>query len=258
MKETSKIYVDIESLFDLRQAVLYQLCEKDKLIAYLNSDEYNLRSMDRFSIVDQAQYDKLYNERDKSIIPYSVITYILNSLKSKIDTLEKRNAYFKENTEAEIILNIYPFKLTAKEAETFQNLLFIKLETSAIVTIVSMSSLELSPYFIKNSRIVSCFIYNFKDWMNIHSDTIESIKLTETIMYFPALHYDDHSEDDLKKIKGLGFKDMFAYVEFLLASVASINFLPVIFYSNLITSSLYVEKYTEELKKMDINDFKEN
>ena len=45
---------------------------------------------------------------------------------------------------------------------------------------------------------------------------------------------------------------MFNYTEFLLSSVANINFLPTVFYSNLITASRYLKKFNQELKDTDL------
>lgn len=252
MKETSKIYVDIESLLDVRQAILYTLCpDQDKLMAYLDSEEYNFRQTDTFSIVDSSTYNKAYQSRSTDILPYSTITHILVSLKTKLANLEKRNIYYGETKTPEVVLNIYPFTLTTEHIDQIQNLLFVKLETNTLVTITSISPLELSPYFIKNGSFTACFIYNFSEWMNFHSKSLETNKLTDTVLYFPAI-YVNYDEKEQEKIVKLGFKDVFNYTEFLLSSVANINFLPTVFYSNLITASRYLKRFNQELKDTDL------
>ena len=252
MKETSKIYVDLESLLDIRQAILYTLYpDQDKLMTYLDSEEYNFRQTDTFSIVNSADYDVAYKSRSTDLLPYSTITHTLISLKTKLANLEKRNIYYGETKTPEIVLNIYPFTLTTEQTEQIQNLLFVKLETNTLVTVVSISPLELSPYFIKNGSFTACFIYNFSEWMNFHSKSLEDNKLTDTILYFPAI-YVSYDEKEQEKIVKLGFKDVFNYTEFLLSSVANINFLPTVFYSNLITASRYLKKFNQELKDTDL------
>ena len=78
MKETSKIYVDLESLLDIRQAILYTLYpDQDKLMTYLDSEEYNFRQTDTFSIVNSADYDVAYKSRSTDLLPYSTITHTL-------------------------------------------------------------------------------------------------------------------------------------------------------------------------------------
>lgn len=248
MKETSKIYVDIESLLDLRAAVLLQLVKKDELLDYLNSEEYNFRQIDDFSVVNKDDYNRLDQDKPIDLIPCSVVTYILTSLKSKLNNLEKRNNFYNEKKVPEVLLNIYPFELSESQAKALQNMLFMKLETNTMVTIVRMSPKEVTPYFIKNSGVITTFMYSFKAWMNEHSTALEKTKLPDTIMYFPSLYHEKHDEKELQKITKLGFKDLFGYTEYLLSSVANINFLPVVFYSNLVTSSLYVDKFNDVLK----------
>lgn len=248
MKETSKIYVDIASLLDLRAAVLLQLAKKDALLEYLNSEEYNFRQIDEFPLVNKVDYDRINTEKPIDLIPCSVVTYILTSLKSKLNNLEKRNNFYNEKKVPEVLLNIYPFELSESQANILQNMLFVKLETNTMVTIIRMSPKEVTPYFIKNSGIITTFMYDFKAWMGEHSAVLEKTKLTDTLMYFPSLYHEKHDEKELQKIIKLGFKDLFGYTEYLLSSVANINFLPVVFYSNLVTASLYVDKFNDVLK----------
>lgn len=248
MKETAKIYIDIASLLDLRAAALSQLGDQEKLVEYLNTEEYNFRQMDEFPLVDMEQYKRLDKEKPVNLIPASVITYLLTSLKSKLHNLEQRNNFYNEKKIPEVLLNIYPFKLTNTQSKALQNMLFVKLETNTLVTVISMSPKDVTPYFIKNSGIITAFMYSFKDWMNEHGGVLETNKLPDTIMYFPALYHEKHDEKELQKITKLGFKDLFGYTEYLLSSCVNINFLPVVFYSNLITASLYIDKFNDVLK----------
>lgn len=248
MKETAKIYIDIASLFDLRAAALSQLADQDKLIEYLHSEEYNFRQIDIFPMVNAEDYARLDKEKPVDLIPASVITYLLTSLKSKLHNLEQRNNFYNEKKVPEVLLNVYPFKLTDGQSKALQNMLFVKLEANTLVTIISMSPKEVTPYFIKNSGIVSAFMYSFKDWMGEHTAALENNKLLDTIIYFPALYHDLHDEKEIQKIVKMGFKDLFAYTEFLFSSCANINFLPVVFYSNILTASLYLNKFNDVLK----------
>ncbi len=91
-------------------------------------------------------------------------------------------------------------------------------------------------------------MYQFSEWLTEHTDSLNQTKLTEILFYFPALYQTEDIKNELEEIKKSGFKDIFSYVEFLYSSVLNVNFLPVVFYSNLITSSVYVEK----LEKVDL------
>mgnify|MGYP003593691835 CR=1 FL=1 len=62
------------------------------------------------------------------------------------------------------------------------------------------------------------------------------------------------SPKEIEKIKKLGFKDIFGYGEFLLSSAVNINFLPIVFYNNIVTSSILVDKYNEGLSKTSLGE----
>lgn len=253
-KERGKIYVDIESLLDIRQGILHKLTTEDKLVKYINSDEYNLREMDSFSIVNMDDYKKIYEAKPVDILKYSTITYIINVLNTKVANLEKRNSYYGEKKIPEVLLNIYPFQLDKDTIELIQNMLFIKLHRKSYVEIINIPNKELSPFFIKNSSIVTCLIYNFQEWFNLHADSLREVKLLDTVMYFPSIYYNKGTKEDLKLINNLGFKDVFSYIEFIMAEYALINFLPIVFYSNIMTSSLYINQFNKVLVKEGFKD----
>lgn len=255
MQETSKILIDIESLFDLRQAALFDTVdEKEKLATYLTSQEYNFRSIDEFPLVTTEVYKERYNRLDLSLLSKSVITHMCVVLQSKINNLEKRNTYYNEKKIPEVVVNIYPLVLTEVNQEQLQNIIFIKLGGNCMVSIVSLSPANLTPYFLTSSGYISCFMYNFSNWIGIHTPAIEKNPMTDILLYFPSIYDKKGSKEEMETFTKLGFKDIFAYVEYLFASVASINFLPTVFYSNAVTASLYLQRFDENLKKHSFSD----
>jgi len=254
MKETSKILIDIFSLLDIRQAILYSLYEdKEKLSDYLLSEEYNFRGIDVFPNINEIEYNNKLKECSLELLPFSTITYLIISIKTKLSNIEQRNNFYRENKVPEVILNVYPFKLNSKQVEQLQNILFVKLDTNTLVNIVNLPPKEISPLFIKNGGFISCFMYDFSEWIEQHSSSLENIKLTDTILYFPSISKAKISEEELSKITKLGFKDIFGYTEFLFSSVANISFLPTVFYSNLITAMGYLSKFNDILKNKKLD-----
>lgn len=259
MKETNKVYVDIQSLLDLRQSVLFNLYDdKEQLADFLLSDEYNFRTRDVFNNIDQNKYEALLKEASTDLLSGSSVTYILNTLKSKISNLEKRNNFYNETKIPEILLNVYPFKLTDEEIEHIKNLLFYKLEANCIINVINLSTKDISPYFINNMSLVTCFIYDFTEWMSIHVDSLEGNKNTDTIIYFPSLSKVDLDEESITKFNKLGFKDIFSYTEYLFSSYANISFLPVLFYSNITTATAHLSKFDNILKDKKLENEESN
>ena len=258
MADTSKIYVDIESLLDVRQAILSKLMDPVKLAEFVVSDEYSFRKTDIFKNVDMVEYEKIYKDMTVDLLQRTTVTFIVNTIKTKLLNLQKRNTYYGETKNPEVLLNVYPFKLSQEQADIIQNLLFIKLGSSCLVTLIDKPIEEISPFFIKSLDITACYIYNASKWIEKHTDALNNIKLQDTLLYFPAIYKVEDDTNEIAKITKLGFKDIFGYVEFLLSSAVRINFLPVLFYNNIVSSSILIDKYNEGLAKTSLGDYDGN
>ena len=254
MTDTSKIFVDIESLLDIRQAILSKLMDPVKLAEFVVSDDYSFRKTDIFKNVDMVEYDKLSKNLSIDLLQRSTVTYIVNTIKTKLMNLQKRNTYYGETKTPEILLNVYPFDFNEKQAEALQNLFFVKLGSCCLITLIKKPIEEITPYFIKSLDINTCYIYHANIWIEKHTDTLNKMKLPDTLLYFPAICKVEDDTNEIAKITKMGFKDIFGYVEFLLSSAVNINFLPVLFYNNIVSSSLLIDKYNEGLAKSSLGD----
>lgn len=251
---TTPIYVDIHSLLDIRQAILSKLVDPIKLAEFVVSDEYNFRKTDIFKNVDMVEYEKIKNNLTADILTRTTVTYIVNTIITKLQNLQKRNSYYGESKKPEVLVNVHPFKLTEKQADIIQNLVFIKLGKSCLVTLIDKPTEEISPFFIKSLDITACYIYDASCWIENHTDSLNNIKLPDSLIYFPSIYKVEDDANEIAKITKLGFKDIFGYVEFLLSSAVSINFLPILFYSNIVSSSIMINKYNESLAKTSLGE----
>ena len=77
MADTSKIYVDIESLLDVRQAILSKLMDPVKLAEFVVSDEYSFRKTDIFKNVDMVEYEKIYKDMTVDLLQRTTVTFIV-------------------------------------------------------------------------------------------------------------------------------------------------------------------------------------
>lgn len=246
----SVIYVDIESLFDLRQGFLATSdFEFEKLSDYLLSEAYNFRETDQLLFVNPTAYREAMREPDVRFLENSTITRILLSVKSKVDNIENRNKYYNETTVPEVMLNVYPFSFPEDKMEHIRNLLFYKLGSDCLVSVVRIEPVDVSPFFFKSSNVVSAFIYDMSTWVNNHIKALETVRIPDTILYFPSVLAEKPSEKEMKEITKLGFKDVHSYTEYIFSTVASVNFLPTVFYSNIVTALSHLKKFDESIKK---------
>lgn len=251
--KTGIIYVDIESLMDLRQGHLSTLeIEPEILSQYLLSDEYNFRSSDNFKFSTREEYKGNLNKSNLAILEGSTITYILTSILRKIDNIESRNKFFSETIDPEVMLNLYPIDVTDSQAEHIRNLLFTKLNKKTRVTVAYLPPKDISPTFFKSANVISAFIYDISIWLNCHGKSLETTKLHDTLVYTPALYPIEPDEESKKKIHKLGFKDLISYTSYLVSPAMSLNFLPVVFYSAIFTAMKHVADFEKEANKTSL------
>ncbi len=256
LKETVKIYIDAESLFDIRQGILYKYTkDKDKLLRYLTSEDYNYRMKDSFPLVSDEVYQNELSAIKNDVLEYSTLTHIYQVLLKRLDKFLTVAEFKGQCKVPEIILNVYPFRLNQQQMDHVQNLLFYKLNTDLVVTVVRMEPQEVSPLYFSTSEFNAGFIYNFTQWGNHHIKSLEACKLTNAPFCFAPIQKNDVDE---KLVVKLGFKDMFSYTEFLLSSVIQLNFLPMPFYSNLQVAEHYLKQMGKEVMKRPLSEELEN
>lgn len=252
-EKTTKIYVDIQSLLDLRQSAMVDILGEDKTIEYVSSEDYNFREVDEFP-VDMQEFKKRLNRKDASILRNSTLTYIITCLRSKLENINKRNAAMQVDGRPEILFNTYPHQLTHDQVRIVQNALFVKLETGCLINVIYEPIKTVSPQFIKNMQITACYIYDFSQWCDDHLTNVNPDDFKETILYFPAVGSKKITAQEMKSITDLGFKDVFSYTEFVMSRAVNITFLPPYFYSNIIAATRIVEELSKTLSKMKVSE----
>ena len=249
MPVTNKIYVDIQSLLDIRQSVLAQLMGVEETLTYINTDEYNFRDIDKFP-VDMEAYKNLMDNKDGLALRQATITYIEVVLKSKINSLEKIGGFSDDSIQPEIVLNTYPYQLTREAVGLLQNAVFLKLGQNCHVKVVYDAVSVWSPVFIKQNKVSAAFIYDLTSWMNRHGESLSTQGMKECNIYSPAIGKIELTPAEDKQIKKLGFNDIYAYTEYIMSSACRIQFLPIVFYTNIVTATVLLDKHKSVVESL--------
>ena len=257
---TSKIYVDIQSLLDLRQSALVTLMGEEKAAEYVNTDAYNFRDLDKFP-VDMKEYEKIMKDPSGKIFKHATITYVEVAIRNKLQALEKISGFNGESPQPELVVNTYPYQLTKQQVNALQTGIFVKFGKECLVTMVYDSPALWGPAYFKNNKVICAFIYDFTEWMNLHGEALPLGEMRETGLFCPAIGKNELTPEEQKAFAKLGFNDVYAYTEYVLASACRVQFLPIVFYSNIITATVIldknktivesqVEKYRQETKDL--------
>lgn len=244
------VYLDIESLLDLRQGFLLTQTDRvDELTEYVLGDEYNYRSMDSFPKFTENDYREAMANPTKAFLEGSLITYLLGIVQTTLSGTENSDKFNGEKTVPELWFNTYPFKLSEEELERLRDLLFVKLGRQHLIEMVYFPLSDVSPRLLSDGGFISAFIYDFTGWINIHGEALQKTTLHECPLHFAPVFKILPTEEEMKLIEKTGFGDMFSYTEFALSPLVKVNFLPMLFYSNIIVAQRHVFNYHEETKE---------
>lgn len=238
---TKKVYIDIQSLLDIRQSLLIEFLGQETALEYVSSDTYNFRETDNFP-VNQEEYQRKLNSKSPVVLKNATITYIEVLLKNKLANLEKLNGFNGESSAPELVVNTYPYQLTQEQVRHLQNAIFVKLDVLCLITIVYDPPNVWSPSYIRNNNVSSFFMYDFTAWMKHHSEKLVNGDLREINVYVPSIGGKELTPEEQKEVKKLGFNDIFSYTEYVLSSACRIQFLPIVFYTNIVTATAILDK----------------
>lgn len=245
---SNKIYIDIQSLLDIRQSILIDLMGQEEALDYVSSDKYNFRETDIFP-VSQEDYKKKKESKSPLVFKNATISYIEVLLKSKLVNLEKLNGFNGDSDQPELVVNTFPYQLTREQVRYFQNAIFVKMDVLCVITVVYDPLSVWSPSYIRNNNVSSFFLYDFSEWMTHHSSKLEQGDLKECNLYVPSIGSRELKDEEIKEFKKLGFNDIFSYTEYVLSSVCRVQFLPIVFYTNIVTASALLDKNKDFVKK---------
>lgn len=252
--ESNKIYLDIDSLFDMRQAMILKIAkDEQKALEYLSSNRYIMREIDDFTEIgiSSNDYKKAYSNLTLTDLSKTTISYNITNIKMRAESGEKLSSVNGISKIPEIILNIFPLKMNGKQVDMLRSALFVKLQTNVKITIINLSPLSITPAYIKQMNIRSFYCYDFPRWSAFHSKELAESDLTNTTMIFPMISKETLSEDDKKVFEELGFTNPFDYLTFVLSKVVKVSFTPIPYYSSLPVAAMYIESMYEDIIKTE-------
>lgn len=246
----SIVYVDIESILDIRQGFLFHETELvEELADYVLSDEYNYREMDVFEKFTLNNYTEAMKTPKKKFLESSLLTYLLGMMMNKLDGTERVDKFKGQTTIPELWFNVYPFELTEQEMEHIRELIFIKMGKRHFIEMVYIPPKDLTPSLFIEGNFIAAFIYDFSNWFTLHGEALQTNIIADCPLYFAPILKEKPTPEDLEGIKKTGFNDMFGYLECVVSPLARIVFLPMVFYSNVIVAQKHLELYHKRAKK---------
>ena len=248
MSTASKIYIDIQSLLEIRQSALVSIMGEEQALALIHTPEYYGRETDEFP-VDMDKFQEMVSGDISAALRHATVTYMVATLTNRISQVEKLSTFNNDSGQTELIVNTHPFRLPDNVVEKFRDALFVKLGIPVHITLVNTPLEEWTPTFLKHSGIQQFYCYDGARWLGHFTEQLATGCLRDVRLFFPSIGRAKLEKKQLKDIQRLGFRDVFAYTEFIFAPYTKIQFLPTIFYSNLISAIALLDGFDAELRK---------
>ena len=227
-KEILNIYVDIDSLFDTRLALLYYL---DHQVAerLATSGDYYCRIIDSFEYIDSSLFKTLYRDRNKTLLNLAAPTNILTLVKDYYVELSTNASMVGNNEPIKLYLNIHRYDLNISEQTILEDSLCAYIPGLS-VKIIDLPDIDITPTWI-NANISVMFMYNGMGWLELHTSTLELISrpLPDVILLAPALVTGEKS--GRKHIPDVD--QFFDQIEEVTTLLIAVKLLPVIDFSRI-------------------------
>lgn len=193
------VYVDLDTLLDMRFAFLYRLHPQmaDELVV---SRDYIKRKKDNYGIIPERMFNAIYEKRsDKKLISEATPTSIASAILPQL-LFNKRAAMLGsgDNDIMVLYINTYPYVLTEDEAHDISayykhiyRLAGNNGEPIDIidVVIVSHSNAEITPALLNKLNVDIFIKYDIMCWLGYHIGmyNITDTPIRHVLAYAPAI-----------------------------------------------------------------------
>ena len=186
-KVCARLLISLDALLDTRSGTLFQL-DQEASFRLLKSTYYAARPWDQFPGFDMPKFKEAYANRDKKVLKYSSMTNTVGIIQDFIQRVMNKNLNAPIEMDVEIHLNVYPYVLSDSEKHILTAALLAKLPLNPKIEVVSYSLEQLNPFFLK-SVYSTLVIYDFFDWIEIHSknELIKKHPIPEITVFSHAL-----------------------------------------------------------------------
>jgi len=230
-RETKKIIVDIEALFDMRLGVLITLLGAEAAFEATKDASYYTRTYQDITTpagpLTKEIYRKVLNKDPAAIWQVSMRTKIYEFIVSRCAKVREGSFRSPIHADPEICINIHGYSLTEKEESSL--IAGMRDLTGALydVSTLDMGDSELSPAWLK-AHARALIMYDPVNWVNTNSSAlIKSAPNIDFTVFAPRLLENNDHLEEVKKAKATYSGDVFNLFELTCSQCFQLSLLPV-------------------------------
>jgi len=201
MSDNVTIYVPLDALLDTRIGTLSRM-NPDAAKAIADS-WYHKRTVDVFdknrSGINQAEYKKLYDDRDEVTLQHSTMTWLPKYLMALTSRLTTNQGMPLLAEQFKIQINVFPYELSEQVETSIIAAMDAYTNGVAEIEIVSYRPEDLTVNMIKFNYDI-CYMYNFDEWFMKHTDEFSKVQIPEVRFVVPRLYLQDIPADLIEKV----------------------------------------------------------
>lgn len=240
------IYVDLDSLFDTRLAILDKIDTKYATLVY--GAGFAERVEDAFPNISKEQFKKLFDERDNDILSRSLLTGVVSMveehLKETVKTLHKTPG----SKEVNVYINCWPYEFDIEGVEMILKPIHEMAQNRANIHAMNKDPRTIPSSFFSN-KFAFLVMYDYTRWLFSVLDDPRTISnpMAKTTLIAPKLFLADTFDDkDMQEMLGAGNLDPFREIELVCAPYIGLEFLELPIFSAMLPAS-FIQKRKEEL-----------
>jgi hypothetical protein len=198
-QQVANLYIELDVLLDTRLGTIARFYGVDVAEKVL-LNKYHKRKFDNFPDVERDTFLEQYRQRDVMTLAHSKITNAIKLLQRLISALREQAINTPYHKQVKVVVNCYPYSLSDLELDAIGKALRVWTHDLAPVELVCIPPKDLTPEHCKSEYLLM-LVYEYEDWLNLHSEAFKTTRLPEVTMYAPAIYFNQEpSAEELEKI----------------------------------------------------------
>lgn len=137
-------------------------------------------------LVSNEVFAEHYAKRGIGVLQNSILTNIVPVINQVLATYEQAIVERITATELTVEINIWPYDLNADEIEVLEGIMRTVLGRELVIMFCSTPLDELTPKKLVE-RYTCAFMYDFQDWLKLHTEEFYQTKANRFVMVVPRL-----------------------------------------------------------------------
>lgn len=253
------VYIDMESLFDLRQGFLLTQDYTDtEVLEIITSEEFTQREHD--GDLGDGSYNETVASGDLKLLEGMQLTYNASVLKSVLHKIISTSQTQGNSTMPVLYLNIFPFSISARMLEMFKDGLYHVTEGTCFIEIISLDPKELSVSRVLDLDLSHIFSYDFGMVRTAFGDRLMTGEINHVELSCPRIYRakpDEETQELVDELAKKGYDDLYEIHTLTLSAYIAVEFRSPVFYTNALISTPYINELTDKIKKHHEERFKD-